>query len=345
MEKKKTKEEIDQQKFDQMLKDFINNELIGVPEIVDKLSDYAAAHAIDTDRATIDSLVRGLIDLGYVIDTKEEREELSNKLRKVSGHNNKQQTSVFISYSRKDIEKARAIKAEIEKHTNCQCWMDMEGIESGDQFEDIIIKALNKCKFIVFVLSANSMRSVYAQKEVKYAYGKKKKLIPVQIDDAELTDWFLFNFSGIDIIDYKQTDQKNKLFNNLKAWSSGEGTTETASTAGNGPQELSGNANVNTIGGNDSGCYDLLQNAAGEIMVVINKQPGEPENPRFVYDGEDRMLFYMSRSHAQMLKNIAPEARKPLMEVEEILVVEIENDDVAREYKVPMRVIKKLDLI
>ncbi len=345
MEEKKTKEEIDQQEFDQMLKDFINNELVGVPEIVDKLSDYAAAHAIDTDRATINSLVRGLIDLGYVIDTKEEREELSNKLRKVSGHNNKQQTSVFISYSRKDIEKARAIKAEIEKRTNCQCWMDMEGIESGDQFEDIIIKALNKCKFIVFVLSANSMRSVYAQKEVKYAYGKKKKLIPVQIDDAELTDWFLFNFSGIDIIDYKQTDQKNKLFNNLKAWSSGDGTTETASTSGNGPQELSGNANVDTIGGNDSGCYDLLQNAAGEIMVVINKQPGEPENPRFVYDGEDRMLFYMSRSHAQMLKNIAPEARKPLMEVEEILVVEIENDDVAREYKVPMRVIKKLDLI
>ena len=345
MEEKKTKEEIDQQEFDQMLNDFINNELIGVPEIVDKLSDYAAAHAIDTDRATIDSLVCGLIDLGYVIDTKEEREELSNKLRKVSGHNNKQQTSVFISYSRKDIEKARAIKAEIEKHTNCQCWMDMEGIESGDQFEDVIIKALNKCKFIVFVLSANSMRSVYAQKEVKYAYGKKKKLIPVQIDDAELTDWFLFNFSGIDIIDYKQTDQKNKLFNNLKAWSSGDGTTETANTSGNGPQELSGNANVDTIGGNDSGCYDLLQNAAGEIMVVINKQPGEPENPRFVYDGEDRMLFYMSRSHAQMLKNIAPEARKPLMEVEEILVVEIENDDVAREYKVPMRVIKKLDLI
>lgn len=345
MEEKKTKEEIDQQKFDQMLKDFINNELIGVPEIVDKLSDYAAAHAIDTDRATIDSLVRGLIDLGYVIDTKEEREELSNKLRKVSGHNNKQQTSVFISYSRKDIEKARAIKAEIEKHTNCQCWMDMEGIESGDQFEDIIIKALNKCKFIVFVLSANSMRSVYAQKEVKYAYGKKKKLIPVQIDDAELTDWFLFNFSGIDIIDYKQTDQKNKLFNNLKAWSSGDGTTETASTPGNGPQELSGNANIDTIGGNDSGCYDLLQNAAGEIMLIINKQPGEPENPRFVYDGEDRMLFYMSSSYAHMLNNIAPEARKPLMEVEEILVVEIENDDVAREYKVPMRIIKKLDLI
>ena len=58
MEEKKTKEEIDQQEFDQLLNDFINNELIGVPEIVDKLSDYAATHAIDADRATIDSLVR-----------------------------------------------------------------------------------------------------------------------------------------------------------------------------------------------------------------------------------------------------------------------------------------------
>ncbi len=345
MGEKKTKEEIDQQEFGQLLNDFINNELIGVPEIVDKLSDYAATHAIDADRATIDSLVRGLIDLGYVIDTKEEREELSNKLRKVSGHDNKKQTSVFISYSRKDIDKARAIKAEIEKRTNCQCWMDMEGIESGDQFEDIIIKALNKCKFIVFILSANSMRSVYAQKEVKYAYSKKKKLIPVQIDDAELTDWFLFNFCGIDIIDYKQTDQKEKLFNNLKAWSSGDGTAETNNTSGNGPQELSGNANVDTIGGNDGDRYDILQNAAGEILVIIKKQPGESENPRFVYDGGDSMLFYKSRSHAIMLNNIAPGAREALKAVEEILVVEIENDDVTCEYKVPMRVIKKLDLL
>ena len=80
-------------------------------------------------------------------------------------------------------------------------------------------------------------------------------------------------------------------------------------------------------------------------MVIIKKQPGEPENPRFVYDGGDSMLFYKSRSHAIMLNNIAPGAREALKAVEEILVVEIENDDVTCEYKVPMRVIKKLDLL
>ena len=46
-----------------------------------------------------------------------------------------------------------------------------------------------------------------------------------------------------------------------------------------------------------------------------------------------------------MLNNIAPGAREALKAVEEILVVEIENDDVTCEYKVPMRVIKKLDLL
>ena len=38
---------------------------------------------------------------------------------------------VFISYSRKDLERVKAIKAEIEQATGARCWMDLEGIESG----------------------------------------------------------------------------------------------------------------------------------------------------------------------------------------------------------------------
>jgi hypothetical protein len=40
---------------------------------------------------------------------------------------------IFISYSRKDLEKVKAIKEEIEKATDTECWMDLEGIESGAQ--------------------------------------------------------------------------------------------------------------------------------------------------------------------------------------------------------------------
>lgn len=94
-----------------------------------------------------------------------------------------------------------------------------------------------------------------------------------------------------------------------------------------------------------SGRYDMLQNAAGEILIIIEYQQGGPENPRLVYDGGDQALLYRSRESAFMLNSIALDARMPLKSVSEVLMVEIENDDVAREYKVPLRVVKSLQAL
>ena len=91
-----------------------------------------------------------------------------------------------------------------------------------------------------------------------------------------------------------------------------------------------------------SGRYDMLQNAAGEILIIIEYREGGPENPRLVYDGGEQALLYRSRESAFMLNAIAPEARMPLKSVSEVLMVEIENDDVAREYKVPVRIVRSL---
>ena len=85
------------------------------------------------------------------------------------------------------------------------------------------------------------------------------------------------------------------------------------------------------------GRYDILQNAAGEILIIIKYHQGGPENPRFVYDGGASALLYRSRESAIMLDNINEKARNPLKSVDELLIVEIEDDDVAREYKVPVR--------
>ena len=43
---------------------------------------------------------------------------------------------IFISYSRKDFEKVKAIKNEIDSELGIKCWMDLDGIESGEQFEN-----------------------------------------------------------------------------------------------------------------------------------------------------------------------------------------------------------------
>ena len=91
--------------------------------------------------------------------------------------------------------------------------------------------------------------------------------------------------------------------------------------------------------------YDILQNAAGQIMLIIRAREGEPDNPRIVYDGGDSALLYRNRESAIILEGIAEKAREPFLKVDQVLVVEVKNDDVAREYKVPLRKIKSLQSI
>lgn len=91
------------------------------------------------------------------------------------------------------------------------------------------------------------------------------------------------------------------------------------------------------------GRYDILQNAAGEILIIIKYHEGGPENPRLVYDGGSTALLYRSRESAVLLEEINPKARIPLKSVDEVMMVEVENDDVAREYQVPVRIIKNLE--
>lgn len=91
------------------------------------------------------------------------------------------------------------------------------------------------------------------------------------------------------------------------------------------------------------GRYSILQNAKGDIMVMMNSRIGGPENPRFIYDGGDKALLYRSQESSVAFKDIDPEARQPLKSVAEVLIVEIENDDVEREYIVPVRIVKDVN--
>lgn len=88
--------------------------------------------------------------------------------------------------------------------------------------------------------------------------------------------------------------------------------------------------------------YDMLQNAAGEILIIIERQDSSPENPRLVYDGGEQALVYRSRESAFVLNSIAEEARDPLLHVSEVLMVEMDGEDFAREYKVPVRIVRSL---
>ena len=89
--------------------------------------------------------------------------------------------------------------------------------------------------------------------------------------------------------------------------------------------------------------YSILQNAKGEIMLMMDSRAGGPENPRFIYDGGEKALLYRSQESSVAFNNIDKGARLPLKSVTEILVVEIENAAVERDYIVPVRLVKDVN--
>lgn len=102
---------------------------------------------------------------------------------------------------------------------------------------------------------------------------------------------------------------------------------------------------ANDINAEQEGRYDIFQNDNGEVLIIIKQRRGGPENPRFVYDGGDKALLYRSRESAVFLNEINNEARPPLKNVDEVLVAELDGEEVAREYTVPVRIVRSLDAL
>lgn len=91
------------------------------------------------------------------------------------------------------------------------------------------------------------------------------------------------------------------------------------------------------------GSYSILQNAKGEIMLMMDARIGEPKDPRFIYDGTDLALLYRSQESSVAFRKIAEPAHEPLKNVSKILVVEIFNEEAIREYEVPIRLVKDVN--
>ena len=141
---------------------------------------------------------------------------------------------IFVSYKRQDKDIVYPIVEEIKQNTGIDCWIDMEGIESGDQFQNVIIDAIDNADIVVFMLSKNFIapyrdeitgeidlkKQTFPEKEVMYALRHNKRLIPISIDGTTVYDckWLEFNCSGLDYVAWNNTIQRNKLISNILLW-------------------------------------------------------------------------------------------------------------------------------
>ena len=117
-----------------------------------------------------------------------------------------QQHDVFISYKREESDIAFAVKDLLESW-KINTWIDKHGIFSSYDFKEIIEKAIEKTKVVLFLSSEKSNQSEYVKQEIKYAIGCKKRIIPIMLDNAPFGDGLRMDLFNIDQVDYSNTKE------------------------------------------------------------------------------------------------------------------------------------------
>ena len=138
---------------------------------------------------------------------------------------------LFISYSRRNFEEVNSfIELLKSRIPELNIWFDIDGIESGDEFEDKIISAIDNSTYILFALSDAALESQWTKDEVMYAKNTDKKVIPLLLKGATMKGWFLFKFGRVDCIDITNELQVDKLVNNLSSWTGKQKCSDTIKT-------------------------------------------------------------------------------------------------------------------
>lgn len=125
---------------------------------------------------------------------------------------------IFISYSRHDKELVFPLVNRINQELGTHCWIDLKGIASGEEFEEVIIKAIEESQIVLFMLSDNSLQSKWTKREVYYAEGENKRIVPILINGENLRGWFKFHFGNVDFVDIRSEERVEKLIGNLADW-------------------------------------------------------------------------------------------------------------------------------
>src|SRR5829696_5645994 len=89
---------------------------------------------------------------------------------------------VFVSYSRKDIEFAKQLTAELQK-SELDVWIDWEGIPPTVDWWKEIEKGIEEADVFLFLLSPDSAASKVCRQEISHAAKNGKRLVPVVVRD------------------------------------------------------------------------------------------------------------------------------------------------------------------
>ena len=112
-----------------------------------------------------------------------------------------QKPVVFISYSRKDQEKAYAI-CELLNKNGISYWIDKEGKYSGSNFKGVIVEQIKNSSIVLFLSSQSSNQSSNVIKEIGISVHYQKPIIPIKLDTYSYDVNIEYDLCNIDYLEY-----------------------------------------------------------------------------------------------------------------------------------------------
>ena len=107
---------------------------------------------------------------------------------------------VFISYSNKDAVAAKAACAALEA-AKIRCWMAPRDIVAGARWGASIVRAIDECRVMVLIFSANANASMQIRREVDQAFSRGKAVLPLRIEDVRPADELAYYLDTVHWLD------------------------------------------------------------------------------------------------------------------------------------------------
>jgi adenylate cyclase len=103
-------------------------------------------------------------------------------------------SDAFLSYASADAEIAKEVCAYVEAK-GLRIWMAPRDVPAGAQYADALVRAINASGCLLLILSEHSVDSAHVSKEVERASSKRKPIVAIRIDAAQLTPAFEYFLS------------------------------------------------------------------------------------------------------------------------------------------------------
>lgn len=114
--------------------------------------------------------------------------------------------TVFLTHSKKDMQIVRQVYVDL-RAKGLHVWFDESDLSPGDySWRRTIAAAIREADCVVALFSPNALLSTWVQKELDYAEGHEKRIIPVMIAGTE-RDSLPFGYIGAQFIDLRTPER------------------------------------------------------------------------------------------------------------------------------------------